>query len=52
MNDEGLINSRRRFDRLSYSPLVLPTDGNSEPVGGMQVTVSGAPQAEVATGAA
>lgn len=31
MNDEALTNSRRRFDRLSYSPLVLPTDENTEP---------------------
>ena len=31
MTDEGLINSRRRFDRLSYSPLLLPTDEKAEP---------------------
>jgi hypothetical protein len=31
MTDEGLINSRRRFDRLSYSPLLLPTDEKTEP---------------------
>ena len=31
MSENDLINSRRLFGRLSYSPLILPKPGDDEP---------------------